>query len=73
MKTFVFDYDIKTIWQNPTPTYKARIFANDKIHAKEILKRNFGYGSDFVIHYDTLKETNYCLVSKLHKLDVKYY
>jgi len=71
-KTFIFDYDIKAVWQKP-PTAKARIFATDLNHAKEILKKNFGfYQSDIVVNFDTLKETNFCLVSNLWDLGVKY-
>lgn len=71
-KTFIFDYNWKTTWQKPA-TQKGRIFASDLSHAKEILNKNFGhYQSDIVPDFDTLKETNYCLVSHLWDLGVKY-
>ena len=45
----------------------------DLKRAKEILNKNFGhYQSDIVPDFDTLKETNYCLVSHLWDLGVKY-
>ena len=71
-KTFIFDYYIKAVWQKP-PKQQARVFATDLNDAKKILNKNFGhYQSDIVPDFDTLKETNYCLVSHFWDLGVKY-